>query len=91
MILADLVYHFLRGVSSMKTHIYELLKEERTITLKEMRTSAGLTQEAVAKKLVLDQASVSYWESGKTKPLRKYSKKLARLYGVTPEEIEEAL
>lgn len=75
----------------MKTHIYELLKEERTITLKEMRTSAGLTQEAVAKKLVLDQASVSYWESGKTKPLRKYRKKLARLYGVTQEEIEEAL
>lgn len=57
------------------------------MTLKELRMKAGLTQEQVAKIIEVDQAAVSYWESGKYKPLRKYQRKLAKLYGCTVEEL----
>lgn len=59
------------------------------MTLKELRLKAGLTQEQVAKLVDVEQASVSYWESGKYKPLRKYQRKLAKLYGCTVEELGE--
>lgn len=59
------------------------------MTLKELRLKAGLTQEQVAKLVDVDQAAVSYWESGKYKPLRKYQRKLAKLYGCTVEELGE--
>lgn len=57
------------------------------MTLKELRLKAGLTQEQVAKLVDVDQAAVSYWESGKYKPLRKYQRKLAKLYGCTVDEL----
>lgn len=59
------------------------------MTLKERRLAAGLRQVDVAKKLDVDQAAVSYWESGKWKPARKYRKKLAKLYGTTVNELFE--
>lgn len=51
------------------------------------RERAGLRQADVAKKLDVDQTAVSNWELGKTKPLRKYHKKLAKLFGCTVEEL----
>lgn len=60
------------------------------MTLRDMRCAALLKQEEVAKKLNIDQSAVSNWERGATRPLRKYHKKLAKLYGVTPEQIENA-
>lgn len=57
------------------------------MTLKERRLQFGLRQVDVAKKLDVDQAAVSKWESGETKPLRKYQKKLAKLYKCTIEEL----
>ena len=57
------------------------------MTLKELRARAGKTQEEVAKKLCIDQSAVSNWERGINPPLRKYHKKLAKLYGVTVEEL----
>ena len=48
---------------------------------------AGLRQIDVAKKMNVDQASVSKWESGETKPSRKYHKKLAKLYKCSVEEL----
>ena len=53
------------------------------------RERAGLRQADVAKKLDVDQTAVSNWELGKTKPLRKYHKKLAKLFGCTVEELLE--
>lgn len=58
-------------------------------TLKELRQSAGLRQEDVAKKLDVDQTAVSNWERGKNKPCTKYHKKLAKLYGCTVEQLLE--
>lgn len=47
----------------------------------------GLRQEDVARALEVDQTAVSYWESGKTKPLNKHKKRLARLYGCSVDEL----
>ena len=41
------------------------------INLKELRINAGLTQEAAAKMLDLEQSAISHWEQGNTFPLRK--------------------
>ena len=55
--------------------------------LKDLRLSAGLLQEDVAKKLDVDQTAVSNWERGKNMPCAKYRKKLAELYGCTVDEL----
>nr|DAH31727.1 MAG TPA: helix-turn-helix XRE-family like protein [Caudoviricetes sp.] len=57
------------------------------MTLKELRLAAGLQQADVAKKLNVTITAVSNWELGKNAILRKYHKKLAKLYGVTVEEL----
>ena len=57
------------------------------MTLKELRENSGLRQIDVADKLDVDQTAVSRWESGKANPLRKYHKKLAKLYGCTVDEL----
>ena len=55
--------------------------------MRELRLAAGLRQIDVAKKMNVDQGAVSKWESKETKPSRKYHKKLAKLYGVTVDEL----
>ena len=55
--------------------------------LKKLRLAAGLRQIDVAKKMNVDQGCVSKWENGETRPSRKYHKKLARLYGVTVDDL----
>lgn len=55
--------------------------------LREMREQAGLRQEDVGKKLNIDQTTVCKWEKGVSKPLKKYRKKLAKMYGVTVDEL----
>lgn len=55
--------------------------------LREYRERAGLRQVDVAKKMNVDQAAVSKWESGENGISRKYHKKLAKLYGVTVDEL----
>lgn len=57
------------------------------MTLRELRTNAGLLQEDVAKMLDIDQAAVSHWERGKNNPSKKYRRKLSKLYGCTVDEL----
>lgn len=59
--------------------------------MRELRLAAGLRQIDVAKKMNVDQGAVSKWESGETRPSRKYHKKLAKLYGVTVAELAQGL
>lgn len=47
----------------------------------------GLRQEDVARLIDVDQTAVSYWESGKTRPLKKHRKRLAKLYGCSVDEL----
>lgn len=57
------------------------------MTLKERRIAANLRQEDVARELEVDQSSVCKWEVLGNKPLLKYQRKLANLYGCTVEEL----
>ena len=55
--------------------------------MKELRLNAGLTQEAVAKRMNVTQVAVHRWETGNTRIARKHHKKLAKLYGVTVDDL----
>ena len=57
------------------------------MNLREYRERAGLRQVDVAKKLNVDQTAISKWESGDNRISRKYNKKLAKLYGVTVDDL----
>lgn len=59
----------------------------RILNIRIYREAAGLRQSDLAKKLDVDQTAVSNWELGKSKPLRKYHKKLAKLLGCTVDEL----
>lgn len=51
------------------------------------REKAGMTQSEVAKALGVNQSAVSFWESGRNLPRGKQMVKLAKLYGVTVDEL----
>lgn len=70
-----------------------LIKEWRNerLTLKELRARAGLLQKDVARRADVSIIAVSNWELGKNGIARKYKKKLVRLYGCTPQELDEAI
>lgn len=57
------------------------------LALKELRERSNLTRAQVAKKLNVDLSCVTHWELGDWRPARKYHKKLARMYGVTVDEL----
>ena len=57
------------------------------MTLRNLRLRAELNQEEVAKKMNVDQATVSNWELGKHGIPRKHHTKLAKLYGCTVEQL----
>ena len=57
------------------------------MNIKNLRLKAGLTQVELAKKMHVDQAAVSRWESGETKPLKKSHKRLAKVLGCTVDEL----
>lgn len=51
------------------------------------RKAAGMTQQELAKRMNVNQSAVSLWESKKTSPMKKTWKKLARVLGVTVDEL----
>jgi transcriptional regulator with XRE-family HTH domain len=57
------------------------------ITLKAARVNAGLTQEAVAKKLKKSKNTIVNYETGKRSPDMATGKALASLYGFSVDEI----
>lgn len=59
------------------------------MTMRGRRKFAGLTQAEVGKALEVSGASVSNWERGARRPLKKYRRKLAVLYNCTEEELME--
>lgn len=61
------------------------------MTLKDMRIAAKLTQQAVALELETTQGAVWQWESGISCPQLKKMLKLAELYGVTTDDIINAI
>lgn len=51
------------------------------------RKAAGLTQAFVAQQLDTTTSAISQWENGKTKPRIELLPKLAKLYGVTVDQL----
>ena len=59
------------------------------MSIRDKRLAAGMTQVDVAKKLLVDQSTVSNWELGHNPPLPKYRKQLAKMFSCTIEDIME--
>lgn len=55
--------------------------------IRELRKLAGMSQAELAKKVNVDQSSLSHWEKGDTKPCRKYIPVLAEALNVSVAEL----
>lgn len=51
------------------------------------RIKAGFTQTEAARRLKINQSTVSYWESGKKHPRTPMLVRMAELYGCTIDEL----
>lgn len=60
-------------------------------SLADLRNRAGLTQQEVAARLLVDQTAVSNWERGYNPPLRKYRPQLCEIYATDMTELWEAI
>ena len=65
----------------------EVLRRSLGEVLKEHRPESGMTQEFVAERMGVSRQAVSKWENGTADPSTSNLLKLARLYGITPEEL----
>lgn len=59
--------------------------------LKILRIRARLSQAEAAEAIGVNQAALSRWEIGKTKPTEENVKKLAEVYGVCPDVVRKAV
>lgn len=57
------------------------------MSFKSAREKSGMTQQDLATALDVDQSTVSLWEIGKTRPRAKLLPKIAKLLGVTIDEL----
>jgi len=65
----------------------EQLKKSLGETLKKYRTKSGMTQEFVAERLGVSRQAVSKWENGTSDPSTSNLIALAKLFGVSVEEL----
>ena len=68
-----------------------ILRRSLGEVLKEHRTRCGMTQEFVAESMGVSRQAVSKWENGTADPSTSNLLKLAKLYGITPEELIRAV
>lgn len=61
------------------------------MNLRELRIATGMTQVVLAKKMNVDQSTVSLWETGGAKPLTKHRKKLAKLLNCALTDLNRAI
>ena len=54
-----------------------------------LRTKAGWSQEFVARQMEVSRQTVMNWEYGKSMPVADKAVRLARMFGVTVEELME--
>ena len=65
----------------------ETIRRSLGEVLKEHRTRCGMTQEFVAESMGVSRQAVSKWETGTADPSTSNLLKLAKLFGLTPEEL----
>ena len=59
----------------------------KSINIKTIRESAGLTQAELARAVGVDRVTVANWESGRTEPKLSQAQKMADLFGKKLEEM----
>ena len=65
----------------------QVLRRSLGEVLKEHRTRCGMTQEFVAEHMGVSRQAVSKWENGTADPSTANLLKLARLFGLAPEDL----
>ena len=93
--LAGMVYLFILIIKSLRKYICSgdtrkeksIYKKSLGETLKEHRTRCKMTQEFVAEILGVSRQAVSKWESGISDPSTSNLLALAKLFGVSTEEL----
>ena len=95
LLLAGIIYLFVLAAKALKKYIRssEVRKEKAATAeslgeaLKEHRTRCRMTQEFVADHLGVSRQAVSKWESGISDPSTANLLALAKLYGISAEEL----
>lgn len=93
--LCAMVYLFVLIVKALKRYIHSgetrkekaMLKKTLGEILKEHRTACKMTQEFVAESLGVSRQAVSKWESGAADPSTSNLFALAKLFGVSVEDL----
>ena len=99
LILSAFIYLFILIVKALKKYLKsrEVRKEktsyQKTLgeVLKEHRTRCKMTQEFVAESLGVSRQAVSKWESGASDPSTSNLLALAKLYGISAEELLKSI
>lgn len=94
-VLVAVIYLFILIVKALKKYIgsKEVREEKREMcaslgeVLREERTRCKMTQEFVAEALGVSRQAVSKWENGSSDPSTSNLLALAKLYGVSAEEL----
>ncbi len=92
---AGLIYLAVLVIKALKKYLKsgEAREEKAAIkkspgeVLKQHRTACNMTQEFVAESLGVSRQAVSKWENGTSDPSTSNLLALAKLYGVSPEEL----
>lgn len=95
LLIAAVVYLFVLLVKALRKYLKsgEVRKEKAQVckslgeALKEHRVRCKMTQEFVAERLGVSRQAVSKWENGTSDPSTSNLLALAKLYGVSPEEL----
>ena len=95
LIQGGLIYLFILLVKALRKYLKSgAIRKEKTLVckslgeaLKEHRTRCKMTQEFVAEHLGVSRQAVSKWENGTSDPSTSNLLALAKLYGVSPEEL----
>ena len=75
------------GVTGGSTEEQEAIKKSLGEALREQRLRCQMTQEFVAERLGVSRQAVSKWENGTSDPSTSNLLALAKLYGVSAEEL----
>ena len=99
LLIGGLIYLFILLVKALRKYLRsgEVRKETAAVrkslgeVLKDHRTRCKMTQEFVAEHLGVSRQAVSKWENGTSDPSTANLLALAKLYGVSPEELLKSI